>query len=231
MPDPAPKRPKFWRAVVVHFGLLAVAVACLVQWGTDHPWSRIDGFTGSYLVINLMFRARQMRGIRHTVFRSNETLREASGQTFDPASRGWMPLLSLGNPLAFLDYGHLHLVPALENPVLQSLGLALYVAGELTWYWVDTHLQAHFAQDLSDRSLIAEGPYQYVRHPRYTGLVVGKIGVALIFASLIGWCFALAWLVLLVQRIPREEAHLTKVFGSEYESYVRRTSRLIPGLY
>lgn len=44
----------------------------------------------------------------------------------------------------FLDYGHWHLVPALEQPLLQSLGLGLYLAVAI---WRDTYLARYFSQE------------------------------------------------------------------------------------
>jgi protein-S-isoprenylcysteine O-methyltransferase Ste14 len=36
---------------------------------------------------------------------------------------------------------------------------------------------------------------------------------------------------MLARSIRLEEAHLCKIFGPDYAAYMRRTSRLIPGLY
>lgn len=230
VPAPPASRLRYLRPVGAYVAIMLVCIACLRQWGSSHPWSRVDLFSGSYLFFNVVFRIRGFlkgRGRR----KSKEVLREASGLTFDPSSAFWMRLLGLSHPIVMLDYGQLHLMPWLENPVLQSVGLGLYLLAEFGWVWVDTYLLKQFYDDLKDRSLVTEGPYRRVRHPRYTCLLLNRVGAALVFASALGWLLALGWLVLLLRRIPMEERHLSKIFGEEYTAYVRRSARLLPGLY
>ncbi len=73
------------------------------------------------------------------------------------------------------------------------------------------------------------GPYRYVRHPRYGAAILGKIAMALIFGSAVGWLLAIAWGLLLLNKIEVEEKHLRKVFGTPYESYAQNTAKVIPG--
>ena len=75
------------------------------------------------------------------------------------------------------------------------------------------------------------GPYRYVRHPRYTAAILGKVAVALALASAAGWLLALAWGFLLTRKMTIEESHLRKRFGKSYELYKRNTAKLIPGVY
>ena len=210
---------------------LLLSLLFLRQWGSDDPWSRVDRFAGTYLVLVVLMRVLQGLGLKRAVLRNEKMAQEVSGLTFNPESGKWMRLLGSGPPLLALDYGQLHLVPALENAVLQTIGLILYIFAELWWYWVDSYLRDHFASGLSSRSLITSGPFRRIRHPRYTGMIIGKSGVALLFASVIGWVFVLGWVVLLLKRMPREEAHMTEIFGSEYQAYMGRTFRLLPGIY
>lgn len=208
-----------------------VAIGFLYQWGKPDPWARIDFFVATYLLATAFFRVRRILNWRKSVYRSEEKVKEAAGLTFNPTSGRWMSLLALSQPLVFLDYGQLHLLPALDHPALQSIGLVFYFFAEFCWGWVDSYLSRHFAASLDDRQLIDQGPYRWARHPRYTGMIVGKLGVALVFASVLGLMMALGWLVLIVRRIPMEEAHLRKIFGAQYEAYSKRTARLFVGLY
>lgn len=228
---PPIKRRRVLRPALVYLGMLLLSLACLRQWGSPAPWARLDIFSGSYVVINVLFRMRGFFAARAGMGMKSEATREALGLTFDPRSAFWMRLLGLSQPAVMLDYGHLHLVPALENPVLQSIGLGLYLLAEFGLVWVDTFLMRQFYGDLEGRSLVTDGPYRQVRHPRYTFLLTGKIGITLVFASLLGALLTLGWLVLLLRRIPKEEAHLGTIFGEEYDAYVRRSARLLPGLY
>lgn len=230
-PAAGPARPlRALRPVLFFVGRLLLILACLRQWGTADPWARLDVFAGSYLVCNAFFRLRglvQARGRQP----SEAVAREATGLTFDPGSAFWMRFFALGQLAVVLDYGQLHLLPVLENPVLQSVGLGLYLLAELGWVWVDAYLLRQLYGGFESRALITEGPYRRVRHPRYASLLLGRAGTSLLFASVLGWLFVLGWLALLLRRIPLEEEHLSRTFGDEYAAYARRTARLVPGLY
>src|SRR5262245_15260125 len=80
------------------------------------------------------------------------------------------------------------------------------------------------------RRLVTWGPYAVVRHPLYLGEIVAIFGIALQY--LFPWALLLAALVCAfqLQRIKNEERILFKVFP-EYEDYMARTARLVPGLY
>jgi protein-S-isoprenylcysteine O-methyltransferase Ste14 len=78
---------------------------------------------------------------------------------------------------------------------------------------------------------ITDGPFRYVRHPRYAGAMAAKIAFPLVFASALGWVLAVAWIALLFRKVLGEETHLRNLFGPEYEAYARHTARLLPGVY
>jgi len=220
----------FWVTQALFLLYFAAALGCLRQWGTANPWSRLDRFCGGYLLLGLLWVRADVRWHR-AIFRSREVMEEASGASFDPGLLRAIAVLYFAEPVVFLDYGHWHLVPALEQPALQWLGLVLYLAGALWLFWVDTYLAQQFLGDLQHRNLITEGPYRYLRHPRYAGLISSRIAFALALASLLGWLAALAWLGILLRRIHLEEIHLHELFGADYEAYAARTVRLLPGIY
>lgn len=146
-----------------------------------------------------------------------------------PRWNRWVVLLMLADLATFLDYSRWHLVAALERPALEGLGLGLYVGVVIWQMWTDVHLAKYFAcpQPLP----METGPYRYMRHPRYTAAMVGKVAVALVFASALGWGLVLPWTFLLLQKMSTEEAHLRALFGGEYETYSQRTARLLPRIY
>jgi protein-S-isoprenylcysteine O-methyltransferase Ste14 len=73
--------------------------------------------------------------------------------------------------------------------------------------------------------------YGVIRHPSYLGMLVNSLGWALAFRSGVGVLLVACLLPPLVARMNAEEGLLREQFGSEYDAYRRRTSRLIPGLY
>jgi protein-S-isoprenylcysteine O-methyltransferase Ste14 len=224
-----PRSPN-WGAYLFTFFYLLLALLCLRQWGTNRPWTRLDVFSGSFLALSAFLALRQIQ-FKRTILRSREVLREASGASYDPATVKWGSLQSLAELSVFFDYAHWHLVPSLEKPLLQALGLGLSVLSIVWLLWADAILVKHFDRGLDNRELITHGPFRLVRHPRYAGLLGLKAGFALTFASVLGWISLAVAVVLVRRRIQLEEKHLRGVFGQTYESYARRTARMFPGFY
>ncbi|MFL9884412.1 isoprenylcysteine carboxylmethyltransferase family protein [Paraburkholderia agricolaris] len=81
-------------------------------------------------------------------------------------------------------------------------------------------------------TLITVGPYRYLRHPAYTGLLVSFFGYGL---ALNNWAsLAIAFFPVLIamsKRIGVEEAVLTQQFGEAYVQYKRRSWALFPWIY
>jgi protein-S-isoprenylcysteine O-methyltransferase Ste14 len=217
-------------ALLAPFAYQGIALCCLRHWGSATPWSDLDLFSGSFIALTallLMYETPFKRGI----FRSRETLREASGLSYDPATVVWGSALAVGDLSVFLDYGHWHLTPALRQPGLQITGLALYACAMAGLMWTNTCLVRHFQGDLNHRQLMTTGPFAAVRHPRYASLLLAKLGFSLILASILAWISMLASILLIRRRIRLEELYLREVFGPKYSSYTERTPCLIPGIY
>jgi protein-S-isoprenylcysteine O-methyltransferase Ste14 len=204
-----------------------IALLCLRHWGSITPWSDLDFLSGGFFALNailLVYEIRFNRGI----LESREKLREASGLNYDPATIRSGSLFAVGELSVFLDYGHWHLMPALRLPGLQFAGVALYACAMAGLMWTDTCLVRHFQGDLNQRQLMTTGPFAIVRHPRYAGLLLAKLGFSLLFASGFAWISLLASILLVRRRIRLEEAHLREIFGPSYSSYMETTPRLIP---
>lgn len=212
------------------FLYLAICLACLREWSSPHPWSRVDRFSGGYLLISLLWLAVAAKFIRLATG-PKEIAAEASGKSYDPFTLLLITLIPIAELSVFLDYGHWHLMPALAQPALQWSGLALSVIGAMLLLWTDRHLLAHFSGDMTRREVIETGPYRFVRHPRYLSLLISRVSFALALASPLAWGFALLWFLALARRIRLEEAHRRKLFGPDYAAYTRRTSRLLPGAF
>lgn len=79
-----------------------------------------------------------------------------------------------------------------------------------------------------DHELIERGPYAYVRHPMYTGLLLLMLGTIIWYGAAIGlivfiFSFLGTWL-----KLSQEEKILTKHFGESYTNYKARVKVLIP---
>ncbi len=76
--------------------------------------------------------------------------------------------------------------------------------------------------------LIEAGPYRYVRHPIYTGILLGIVGTGIARARVEDIAiFALAAVTLWI-KLRIEESLMRGQFPKEYPEYMRRTKALIP---
>lgn len=129
-------------------------------------------------------------------------------------------------------------LPALNTPAADAFavtGVIVIWSGLAVRVWAVTTLGGSFStfvQVDSDQDVVTRGPYRWVRHPSYTGLLLVAVG----FGLGVGNWPSLAICVIgpllgLVPRIAVEESELTRVLGERYRSYQRTTRRLVPGLW
>lgn len=84
----------------------------------------------------------------------------------------------------------------------------------------------------TEQDVVSRGPYRWVRHPSYTGLLLIAAGLGWAEGTWPGLAICLVLpTVALLRRIQVEEAALTRVIGEPYRAYQHRTKRLVPGLW
>jgi protein-S-isoprenylcysteine O-methyltransferase Ste14 len=207
----------------------SAAIAGLWQWNAENALSQFDIFSIGILLLLFVWSCSTCYFHRE-MFTSQEVMMEASGMTFDKLMFFWIDIFAAAEVLLFFDYGHWHLLPQLRELPLQIAGLAICVFGTAWLLWTDAFLSQQF-QNLRRRNMMRSGPYRFVRHPRYAGLIFCSIGISLALASVIGLALAVGWFFVNVQRVHLEEGHLRDLFGAEYEAYCARTARFFPGVY
>ncbi len=123
---------------------------------------------------------------------------------------------------------------ALPAALLWS-GLGVIVAGLALKWWAVVSLRRFFTVDVAihpGHQLVREGPYRYLRHPAYSGVLVSFAGLAVCTSS---WISALVILVpigaVFLHRIRVEERVLNEAFPGQYRAYAEQSWRLVPGLY
>lgn len=113
------------------------------------------------------------------------------------------------------------------------LGLILFAGGiAFRLNAIDTlgKFYSHRVRLIDEHSVVDTGPYQWVRHPAYTGMLIAHLGFVLVFFNLYAF---MAWLLILlpaiVKRIKVEETALYELPG--YSQYADSHKRLIPGIW
>ena len=114
-------------------------------------------------------------------------------------------------------------------------GLVLIVLGMLLRFIAIRSLGRMFTVDVTirkDHRIKQDGLYKLVRHPSYSGSLLSFLGFGISLNSWasLGIIFVLVTAAMLL-RIRTEEKLLLEQFGAEYENYIKKTWRLIPGIY
>ena len=113
------------------------------------------------------------------------------------------------------------------------LGTVLLAAGLGFSVWARRHLGRNWSAHVvvkKDHELVRTGPYRYVRHPIYTGILLAFLGMVLAvgeWRSLLAMGFVLLSFAI---KSGEEERRMGEVFP-EYEQYRRETAALIPFVY
>ena len=120
-------------------------------------------------------------------------------------------------------------IPA--SPSIVWAGLALTVAGCAFAVWARLLLGSNWSSSVTvkqDHQLIRSGPYTIVRHPIYSGFLLGMLGTALALGEWRGIAgLALAFIGWRMKS-RREEAFMAAQFGAEYAQYGREVKALVP---
>src|SRR5499427_4042246 len=122
----------------------------------------------------------------------------------------------------------------LDGDAIRWLGVVLFAAGGALRIWPVFVLGRRFSGLVAiqpGHALVTDGVYSVIRHPSYLGLLVNSLGWALAFRSVVGVLLAAMMIPPILARIDAEERLLRSQFGSEYEAFCARTSRLIPRVY
>ena len=117
---------------------------------------------------------------------------------------------------------------------VRYLGLVLFTLGFMAMHWAEASLDKQFSVNVEiqeGHNLITGGPYRHLRHPRYLGIIMFTMGLALVFRSWLTLVLVGALILVLNRRMHDEEKLLRLEFGSDWEAYARKTRRLIPYIY
>ncbi|WP_203996617.1 methyltransferase family protein [Virgisporangium aurantiacum] len=153
--------------------------------------------------------------------------------------RGTRAIVSLTLVLSILIGWLLHRwAPALDTPAADAfavVGVVVIWMGLAVRVWAVLTLAGSFSTFIqvdADQAVVTRGPYRWVRHPSYTGLLLIALGLGLSAGNWLSLAVCVAGTTLgLVPRITVEESELVRVLGERYRAYQRATRRLVPGLW
>jgi protein-S-isoprenylcysteine O-methyltransferase Ste14 len=116
-------------------------------------------------------------------------------------------------------------------PAAYRIGVSLVIAGLAFAIWARVHLGSNWSGTVTIKQgheLIRSGPYAWVRHPIYTGLIMALLGTTI--AS--GTVHAAIGLAIIVESLVRksrtEEEFMRATFPGEYQRYSAQVPALIP---
>jgi protein-S-isoprenylcysteine O-methyltransferase Ste14 len=135
----------------------------------------------------------------------------------------WLPVI--------FDFGRLVIL----GGWLTWAGVAIMISGIVFRQYAISILGKFFTatvQIQKDHELIKAGPYRYIRHTSYLGILIISLGLGIALAN---WISLLLCIVLpvigVIQRIKVEEKELERHFGKQYQDYRKSTWRVVPYIY
>jgi len=132
--------------------------------------------------------------------------------------------------LAYTPYGVIHPTVPVQIAGLIIMGIGILVRSIAIAQLGRFHTPN--VAVLADHQVVDSGLYHYVRHPSYLGALIAFLGCGLALGNWLSLLIIMAIsIAVYLYRIHEEETALSTVLGESYESYRRRTKRLIPGVY
>jgi protein-S-isoprenylcysteine O-methyltransferase Ste14 len=111
------------------------------------------------------------------------------------------------------------------------IGAALCSLGTVLAIWARKTLAANWSSSVTFKEhheLITHGPYRFVRHPIYTGLLMMMLGTVLVLGRLDCLVALLSRGILYIFKVRREESVMREHFPEQYSAYQARTGALLP---
>jgi protein-S-isoprenylcysteine O-methyltransferase Ste14 len=180
-----------------------------------------------WLIVVIITAAIEVTGIFR--FRRGATRRDRGSQIVLRLTTGPGAVLMVLAP-RILPGAEIH--PALASVIV---GLVIFSSGEALRVWAKVNLGRYFTYAVktsSDQPVITAGPYRFVRHPSYTGIMLIAIGTGLTFGNWFGLAtVTIGALAGLRYRIAVEEKALLADLGGRYQEFAARRKRLIPFIW
>lgn len=188
-------------------GLLAYSVLAILMYGIWRGTQRQAGRTS---------------GCSSSLLRSSWFYFSGSLLFFGLSAWGWKPLpLSFSPPvqIGMLIFGSILYFPGLSLLLWGRLALGKY-------YFVSTGMGAQLFQN---HQLVTTGPYAFLRHPMYLGLIMAAFGSLLLYHTWTTLFFSV-FAPFILLRARREEIALSAEFGEQWQQYTHQVPAFVPRL-
>jgi protein-S-isoprenylcysteine O-methyltransferase Ste14 len=119
------------------------------------------------------------------------------------------------------------------NPWTAVLGVAITAAGLGFAVWARAYIGTNWSSSVTVKvghQLIRTGPYRWVRHPIYSGMILAMLGTALERRQVRGVIAVVLLYAGFKIKSKIEERTMTNTFGAEYADYSRSTGAIVPKL-
>ncbi len=148
----------------------------------------------------------------------------------------WLRIVVIALVIVALHYQLLD--PALltaYHPTLLSanIGALLTILGVALAIWARAYLGRHWGMPMSQKEnaeLVTTGPYAFIRHPIYTGMLVALIGSSLALGLFFLFVLIVSG-IYFIYSATQEEKRMAMIFASTYPAYKARTKMLIPFIF
>jgi protein-S-isoprenylcysteine O-methyltransferase Ste14 len=121
-----------------------------------------------------------------------------------------------------------------NQPLLFGIGFLLLCLGmSLRWYAMVTLGRFFVGVVLVqvDQHVVQYGPYRYIRHPAYSGILLGAVGMGFMIGNWVSCAsITVGLLAGLLYRIKVEEEALRQLVPG-YEEYIQQSYKLIPFVF
>jgi protein-S-isoprenylcysteine O-methyltransferase Ste14 len=133
----------------------------------------------------------------------------------------------------YFEFGVLarRMFPSISS--VEWFGVVLTYAGATIAIWARLILGQNWSARVTlkvGHELIHSGPYGYVRHPIYTGMLLAMAGTAIVVGEWKGAAAVVLSIVTFCLKAQREEQFMVTEFGERYQEYRSQTGFLVPGL-
>jgi protein-S-isoprenylcysteine O-methyltransferase Ste14 len=119
-------------------------------------------------------------------------------------------------------------------PALEAGAAILVAAGLAFAVWARLELGGNWSGIVAlkrGHTIVRSGPYRWIRHPIYSGLLLATVGTAVARGEWRGPVAVLIIILALARKIRIEERFLGEAFGREYADYRATSWALVPLIY